>query len=116
DGPITPVLARTMSRPPPPALRRSWGLALGWSGSSRTQANSGYGKEQRERRAGGSDRRHLRDPLVQLLAHRLIGRGLHFAPVWKGGGDRGYSDLAVAAVEVRLTGGGIGLAGIVVLG
>src|SRR5262245_34085426 len=74
----------------------------------------------RRNRAGAprrrSGRRHLGDPLVQLLAHRLIGRGLHFAPVWKGGGDRGYSDLPVTAVEVRLAGGGIGLAGVVVLG
>ena len=52
--------------------------------------------------------------IVAILCAALA--TLSVAACGKGGGDRGYSDLPVTAVEVRLAGGGIGLTGIVVLG
>src|SRR5262245_25089455 len=105
-----------MSRRASPGLRRSpgpvFGVIRGPRGRRPTQVMERTARGPRRR----SGRCRLRDPLVQSLAHRLIGRGLDFAAVRKRGGDRRYSDLAVTAVEVRFAGAGVGLAGIVVLG
>src|SRR5574341_727905 len=94
DGPITPILARPMSergRDPDPTgpERMQADLMIGWNG-----ADAG---------AWGTGSAHqLGDPLVRRPAIRRANGLLDFAPVRKRRGDRRYSDLAIAAVEVRL--------------
>src|SRR5215469_1533049 len=88
DGPIKPGLARTMSRgctagarPRAGQTRSCWEMLA--SGDSRAE------------RSG----RHLRGPLLRLMDGRGASRVLDLALVLQRGCDRGYSDLAVPAIE-----------------
>src|SRR6266446_2172563 len=95
DGPIKPGLARTMSRgctaagakPRAGQTRSCWEML-----ACRKTLARGDGRAERS----GC---HPRGPLLRLMDGRGVSRVLDLAPVLQRRCDRGYSDLAVAAVE-----------------
>src|SRR6516225_6720475 len=88
DGPIKPGLARTMSRGCMAGARPRAGQTRScWETLAR-----GDGRAERSGR-------HPRGPLLRLMDGRGVRRVLDLAPVPQRRCDRGYSDLAVAAVE-----------------
>src|SRR6266699_5895230 len=95
DGPIKPGLARTMSK----GLHGCRGEAP--SGTDAILLGSACLLETLARGDGRAERsgRHPRGPLLRLMDGRGVSRVLDLAPVLQRRCDRGYSDLAVAAVE-----------------
>src|SRR5262249_36122713 len=96
-GPIKAHLARTMSRwrKRAPTRRSADRLRLGmWAAA---------GAEPRARWSG----RLVGDPLLHVLRGRCVSRVLDFALIRQRGSNRGYSNLAVAAVEIRRVAAGI---------
>src|SRR5689334_15222801 len=63
----------------------------------------GPGAEPRARWSG----RLVGDPLLHVLHGRRVSRVLHFALVRQRGSNRGYANLAVAAVEIGRVAAGI---------
>src|SRR5262249_23468855 len=93
DGPIKAHLARTMSSEPKRADREP--TASGNAGDSPRQPPPTWSG------------RLVGDPLLHVLHGGCVSRVFDFALVRQRGSNRRYSDLAVAAVEIRRVAAGI---------
>jgi len=80
------------------------GIAPGGSRSAYAGRKTAYGVDGEVRARSG---RLLGDPLVQAVNDGCVGGVLDLALVRQRGGNCRYSDLAIAAVEIRLVAAGV---------